>query len=358
MIVFFDVDGVVRNDVEGEADPRVVAAVKSLLEKHKKIHVVFLSGTPVSNDRNAEDWQRGNVPLQEVFRSSFKEEVDAGKVAIYGVMGGQQLMSDGSMSVVDQYRLQDSFELNRLLIRAFLKEVAETGSVSQVETAKSLQPALDAVTLSDFSQPTNVVAKEFRSIVLAIRDSLDPGFRLINNGGSIASKTSNSLWKTAYAKEWMQEELKKPAFSHLPDAQKQIGAGLEKKGDIGVNFCVISKTSKGPTTKTLLKSISETLPNALVVTLGDTASDYPMHKEGDIAFHVGLEDVLRKNPLVNGIMVRNSLGADSQHVAGTLKVLRLLDKAMGKSFDDFRYIPTKKSDGSWKFRSIRELCLE
>jgi hypothetical protein len=54
------------------------------------------------------------------------------------------------------------------------------------------------------------------------------------------------------------------------------------------------------------------------------------------------------------MMVRNPQGEDRQHVEGTLKVLALLQEAIGKSFDDFRYIPRQNASGRWDYYSIRE----
>jgi hypothetical protein len=49
VILICDVDGVVRENVEAVADPRIIAAIKTLLE-NKDVNITFISGTPVDND--------------------------------------------------------------------------------------------------------------------------------------------------------------------------------------------------------------------------------------------------------------------------------------------------------------------
>jgi len=57
-------------------------------------------------------------------------------------------------------------------------------------------------------------------------------------------------------------------------------------------------------------------------------------------------------------MIRNENGEDCQHLEGTLKILSLLENAIGKSFHDFKYIPKRDSSGQWNFYSIRELNID
>src|SRR5579862_2203208 len=108
VILISDVDGVVRDSIEAVADPRVISAVKSLLE-NKNVDVTFISGTPIDNDASLEPWRRGNVSLNRVFGSSFKKELSEHRVAIYGVLGGHRMKGDGSHEVVEEYSLETSF---------------------------------------------------------------------------------------------------------------------------------------------------------------------------------------------------------------------------------------------------------
>ena len=73
IIFISDVDGVVRDSIDAIADPRVIAAIRSLLH-HTNIDVTFISGTPIINDPTLEPWRRGNVSLSRVFGSSFEKE--------------------------------------------------------------------------------------------------------------------------------------------------------------------------------------------------------------------------------------------------------------------------------------------
>lgn len=100
VILISDVDGVIREGIEATADPRVINAIKSLLE-NKNVDVTFISGTPIDNDLTLEPWRRGNVSLKKVFGSSFEKELLEDRVSIYGVLGGQRMKGDGTVKVVD-----------------------------------------------------------------------------------------------------------------------------------------------------------------------------------------------------------------------------------------------------------------
>lgn len=354
IIVISDVDGVIRDSVEATADPRVIDAVKSLLEI-KDVDVTFISGTPIENDLSVELWKRGNLALNKVFGSSFEKELAEARVAIYGVLGGHRMNADGSLDVVDEYSSEISLELGTLLIHAFLKEVLLHGSPGQKDIATHLQKELDSLEFEDFNS-TNGTSQAFYPIVLMIREHLDPNFRLVSNGALIETQTSNPPWNTLFSSKWLREEMNQPQYhvSHLAPCQKQMATGVAKRGDKGFNFLLICKTNKGLTTKRHIEEKLKQFPRALIVTIGDTQVDFPMHQNAHIAFHVGLEQVWRNNSLPQCIMVRNPDGEDCQHVEGTLKVLGLLKEAIGKSLYDFKYIPQSDSAGQWNFYSIRE----
>ena len=356
LILISDVDGVVREGIEACGDQRVLIAIKSLLE-NKNIDVTFISGTPVANDSTLEPWRRGNAPLGAVFGNTFEKELSENRVAIFGVLGGQKMKEDGSLEIVDAYSSDSCFELGRLLLHAFLKEVMHQGNLAQQVLAGHLQAKLDALQMEDYSQPSHATPKEFAEIVCTIREHLDPEFRLINSGALVEIHISNPPWKAMRSSLWLQEEIEKPQYglSHLPREQKRIAGGYAKKEGEGFNFLLISKTHKGLATKKHIEEKLKKMPNALIVTIGDSQVDFPMHHNAHLAFHVGPELVFRDHFVPQCIMVRGKDGRDSQHVLGTLKVLSLLKEAVGKSFHDFKYIPRQDTSGNWEYYSVKEL---
>lgn len=144
-------------------------------------------------------------------------------------------------------------------------------------------------------------------------------------------------------------------MSHLRSEQKNIATGYAKCGDQPFNYFLISKTNKGIAIKKHIEDKLKKYPHALIITIGDTQVDFPMHSNAHLAFHVGLEKVWHDNALPQCMMVRNVKGEDSQHIEGTLKVLNLIKEAIGKPFHDFKYLPVKDSSGSWDFYSLNEM---
>lgn len=356
IILISDVDGVVREGVEATADPRVIQAIKSLLE-HQGVDMTFISGTPIENDLSLEPWRRGNVPLSKVFGSSFKQELLEERVAIYGVLGGHCMNADGTMKVVDEYSPEVSYELGKLLIHSFLKEVLHDGNDEQKAIATNLQIELDSLEGHQSDQSANMTAIEFYKIIRVIHEHLDPCFRLVTNGALVETHTSNPPWGTSLSSKWLKEEINKSQHLvfNLPESQKKIATGYAKKDGEGFNYLLISKTNKGLTTKKHIEEKIKRFPKALIITLGDTQVDFPMHQNADLAFHVGLKEVWLNNPLAQCIMVRNLEGKDAQHIEGTLQVLKMLNEGIGKSFFDLKYIPRCDSSGQWNYYSIREL---
>jgi hypothetical protein len=355
VILISDVDGVIRESTEDIADPRVIQAVKSLLN-NKGIDVTFISGTPIESDQTLEIWKRGNLPLNKVFGSSFSKELSDKRVTIYGVLGGHRMQEDGSLEVVDEYSKEASWELGKLLIHAFLQEVLNYGTSTQQVIAKHLQVELDALSPKQLHS-SNETAQDFHQIVMTIRQYLDPSFRLISNGALIETQTSNPPWTTLLSFEWLKDAINQPQhlISKLPLAKKKMATGFAKKGEGGFNYLIVSKTNKGITTKEHIEEKIKIHPNALIITIGDTQVDFPMHENAHIAFHVGLEQVWLNNRLPHCMLIRNESGKDAQHVEGTLKVLALLEDAVGKSFYDFKHIPQCDALDQWSYYSIREL---
>ncbi len=356
IILISDVDGVIRDSTDTLADPRIIEAIKALLN-NKNVDVTFISGTPIDNNPALENWRSGNVPLNKVFGKSFAQELLENQVTIYGVLGGHKMNEDGSLKVVDEYSLQNTWELGKLLIHAFLKEVLEYGLDEQKVLAQKLQIELDLLTPAQSPNSANVTASEFYQIIEPIRQFIDPNFRLISNGALIETQTSSPPWNTVLSSNWLKNELNQPQYqiSHLPLSKKQIATGFVNKSTGGFNYLLIGKTNKGITTAKHIQEKIKHLPRALIITIGDTQVDFPMHKNAHLAFHVGLEQVWLNNPLPNCIMVRNSAGKDRQHLEGTLKVLSIIADGLGKSFYDLRYIPRVNSAGCWDYYSPKEL---
>lgn len=356
IILISDVDGVIREGVEATADSRVIQAIKSLLE-NQGVDVIFISGTPIENDLSLEPWRRGNVPLSKVFGSSFKQELIEQRVAIYGVLGGHCMNADGTMKVVDEYSPEISYELGKLLIHAFLQEVLQHGESKQKDIAISLQKELDSLENDCSSYSTNETTLEFYKIIKIIHEHLDPNFRLVTNGALVETHTSNPPWHSKKSSKWLEEEINQPQhkISELQSSQKQIATGYAKKDGEGFNYLLISKTNKGLTTKKHIEEKMRQFPKALIITIGDTQVDFPMHQNAHIAFHVGLKEVWTNNPLPQCVMMCDSAGKDAQHIEGTLRVLKLLKESIGKSFFDLKYIPRCDSSGQWNYYSINEI---
>ncbi len=352
LIIISDVDGVVRDNVESIADPRVISAIKSLLE-NENVDVAFLSGTPVVNDLSLEEWRRGNVALNQVFGPSFDYE----NVAVYGLFGGHRLKGDGSLEILEEYPLEVSFQLGKILIGAFLKEVIEHGNESQRLHAQELLVKLDQVHLNNLDQSILATPEELGEVIVAIRNNIDPIFRVMSNSCAIEVQFSTIPWTTIASLAYVKEAMKHPQslISQFSPQEQQVVSGIARRNGQDFRFILASTTNKGSTSRRHLANKLAQLPGALIVTIGDTQGDFPMHEHAHVAFHVGKEHVWRQNALPQCVMVRGSNGKESQHVEGTLKVLELLKEAVGKPFNEFRYIPYQTESGEWDFRSLKEI---
>src|SRR5262249_53998818 len=116
-------------------------------------------------------------------------------------------------------------------------------------------------------------------------------------------------------------------------------------------------TSKGPTTQEILAG--KDLRNTLVVTIGDESADYAMHRIGveqimGVAFHVGGKADWDKNPLHQCVCIIDENGNDTQNVDGTLRVIGLIQEAMGKTFEELRFIPQQDATGHVEYRSLKD----
>lgn len=329
LLLILDVDGVVREGVSSTADEKIIFSIRELLKK-EHVEVIFISGTSIHSDYSLEIWRRSNVCLSRVFDQLFVDEIKSEKVTIYGVLGGQKMTAAGGVEIIDAYSLDQTFEIAKLLVYTFLEEVFVHGDSSQQEIAKMIKQKVDCLELRDHHQSLVATPLEFSEVIEIIRSRLDPEFRLISNGSLVETHTSSSLWDTALSMEWLKREFRNPRYkiSQLDESQKHVATGLCRRETHSFNFLMISKIDKGVAVKKHIEKKKLLFPEALVVTIGDTQVDYPMHEKADIAFHVGLEKVWKNHPLEHCIMMRNARGEDSQHLNGTLEVLSRLHKEL------------------------------
>ena len=335
IIFISDVDGVVRDSIDAIADPRVIAAIRSLLH-HTNIDVTFISGTPIINDPTLEPWRRGNVSLSRVFGSSFEKEISEGRVSIFGALGGHRMHKDGGIEVVDGYPIEVSFELSSLLLKGFLQEVYQFGTEEQKNLAGKLLQELSFVTLQNKNQ--TCTAEEFTDIICKIRKELDPEFRLINSGALVETHTSNPPWNTSFSSKWLLKEMDSPQYllSSFPQSQKKLATGFAKKDEQGFNYLLVSKTNKGFAIQKHIEEKLKAYPDAFIITIGDTQVDFPMHEHAHLAFHVGAAQVWQNNPIAHCVLICDEEGKDRQQVEGNLKVLELLKEIKDKTFQEVK----------------------
>lgn len=336
IILVCDVDGVIRNSTEADIDPQVLASIKGLITT-QNVDVAFISGTPVSQSPFLETWRRGNITLDKAIGSFLIREVQEKKVTIYGALGGQRMNHDCQVEIMEEYPLDITFELGKLLLNAFLEEVKNQGSQNQKKCAEDLKSYLDRLKLKNRQQVSTATADEFSDIIFNIHSQLDPNFRLVSYGAFVESQTSNPPWNTDLSLKWIQNQLDRPQLliSQMPEEQKQVATGLAHRGNAGFNFLMVSKTNKSVT---MQKHIQEKLlkyPDALIVTIGDTQVDFPMHRHAHLAYHVGKEQIWKNHYLPQCMLVRDHFGRDSQHVSGTLRVLNILKNGIGKAIFDW-----------------------
>lgn len=337
MILVCDVDGVIRKTTQDNADPRIVSAIKELIEVHS-VDVVFISGTPVSQNPLLEHWRRSNSTLDLTVGKFFAPELKGGRIAIYGALGGQRITPDCETEFIVTYSSQQVFEISKLLLSAFLGEIENDGSKKQKKFASQLKSELAAFQLRDSGQPSSSTPHEFEEFVFKIQSDIDPHFKLVSYGTFVESHTTNPPWNTAWSYEWLKEQLGRShlELSRIDEEQRHLATGLAYREDAGFNFLLISKTNKS---HTLRKHIQEKLlqyPNALIVTIGDTQVDFPMHEHAHLAFHVGQEQVWKNHNLSHCMLVRDQFGSDSQHVEGTLHILNLLKNNLGKPIREWQ----------------------
>ena len=336
IILVCDVDGVIRNTTEADTDPQVITLIKDLVAT-QHIDVAFISGTPVYQNPFLETWRRGNHTLDNAVGKFFSRELEDNKVTIYGALGGQRMTKEGQFEIIDQYALDVTFELGKLLLYAFLEEVKNQGTPHQIKYTEDLKLIIDELKLRNKQQSSEVSADEFSDIISKIHSKLDSRFRLVSYGSFVESHTSNPPWNTARSLQWLKNQLNCPSLriSQFPEEQKQLATGLAHRENNGFNFLMISKTNKSLTMKKHLQEKLRLYPEALIVTIGDTQVDFPMHQHAHLSYHVGQEQVWKNHCLSHCMLVRDKFGRDSQHVNGTLHVLNFLKNHIGKTLADW-----------------------
>jgi|GEM_PF-2242481 hypothetical protein len=360
-----DVDGVVRESWRNPADPRVVAALKTLLRnKDVRVHVTFLSGSLVAlndngNWENQPEWKKGHFPLRETLASYFAQEVSEGKVTILGAAGNHQLMPDGTTKVRDEYTPQQAAELVKLNLYITLKEHQERGDAEQQKIATELLSKLDVINPSAYRDSVLLAGDYFVEIILAIRKHLDPEFRVVIYGPSVESHASKFLDRGEKWLAWFKVHV--AIFPHLKrlllhDRNIFTGDAVNPDGT-KFNWLTAVIKNKGEAIQPYMQEVREKSPNAAVFSFGDAANDFPTHKKSDLAFHVGTKKVYEKNlpDAPQTIMVVDKDGKDGLFVEGNLQMLALLEKALGKSFNDLKYILRRNASGQESYYSVNDI---
>lgn len=336
LILICDVDGVIRNSTEADVDPQIVKSIKDLIAT-QCVDVVFISGTPISQKPFLETWRRGNHTLDKAVGKFFSQELQENKITLYGALGGQRLTEEGHTDCIDQYPSEITFELGKLLLHAFLEQVLSEGDANQIKCAQDLRPKIDELKLRNKQQSSMVTANEFSDVVFKIHSKLDSNFKLLNHGSFVEIQTSNPPWNANRSAEWIMSQLHCPnlLISQYPAEQKQCAMGLGHRENEGFNFLMVSKINKSVAIKKYLQEKLRLHPNALIVTIGDTQVDFPMHQHAHLSFHVGKEQVWQEQALSHCMLIKDSFGQDSQHVNGTLYVLNYLKNNLGKSISEY-----------------------
>ncbi|MBA3721137.1 MAG: hypothetical protein H0W88_01885 [Parachlamydiaceae bacterium] len=345
IILVCDVDGVIRNSTEADADSQIIKLIHDLVAT-QHVDVAFISGTPVSQNPSLETWRRGNHTLDKAVGKYFSKELEDNKVTIYGALGGQRMTKEG-FDITVQYPPVIMFELGKLLLHAFLEDVKDIGTSQQIKYTENLKILIDELELQNKHQISTVTANEFSEVVFKIHSQLDSNFRLVSYGAFVESQTSNPPWNAARSLEWIKKQLNCPdlLISKFPEEQKQLAMGLAHRGKDGFNFLMISKTNKSHTIKKHLQEKLLLYPDALIVTIGDTQVDFPMHQHAHLSYHVGQEEVWKNHSLPHCILVQDKIGRDRQHVNGTHYVLNSLKNNIGKPLADWN-IPLKDNQSN------------
>ncbi len=366
VLIISDVDGVIRSHPDDKRIPEnIVYTIKQLLRTNK-VQMAFISGSPLTRTEDAGEWQLDVYPLEKLFLPEFENEIEEGKIVIYGAMGGQFLSSSNQVFYQKFYSPYQIEEGCKILLKSFLEEVSVQGSLSQKKQAFIILHSLKM--LAPSNQANNGLANQspyqhhslevLKNIVLSIRANIDPNFRLINRGNEVEFHASDTAWNFERIQISVSRELQKNAcFSNIVDQKKQCYYGS--------HWIKISHISKKDPATSFIESYRKTYPerSPLILAFGDGSVDFPMFDVAHLAFFVGSSSQVSKQKNIGKlplVIVRDSEGKDSCHVDGTFRILSALESSMGREFNHFPYIsaPTGNSafdSPSWNLVSLNDI---
>lgn len=293
LILFSDVDGVIRESVEDERlDEDVCQAIENLLAT-QKAEIIFISGSPCIAQPIEHPWQEDNCPLYDLFYEPFKKWMEIGLVSVYGAQGGQRLTPEGACELHPKhtFTVAEKEALYAVFIQAYCEGASRSASGEEWLPEEWLP-----------------MAKK-----LFLEDS---GFRLIDRGSEIELQATLTGWDLGRAYAYLEASV--PNFS--------VVAGSAKRGLADFYFLKASCITKEACARSYMqaKDPVELAPETRVVAFGDTQTDIGLYKVaqefGGDSFHFGRAGDYEGNPLT----VLSEEGKDHSHTKGACRILRSL----------------------------------
>jgi hypothetical protein len=351
LLVVLDVDGVTRHGVTDTADESVIAHIKALFAKCGEagvnLQVAFISGSPsFLPDPNIPEYIRGSEPLSHVFGNHFLSEMRTGRVEIYGQLGGDILLavphsSDSTAAeevmgkLVRGYSHSAQAAILRTLIEFYHRDLELTDAEAFqliapiaercIEEVEEIAKERDRMAQHHNGPPFPLrVPEELEEYVLAVRKTFDPKFRLVSNGATVEYHDFKSVMKTPHSD------------LIVPGGHGFCSSGLAHREADEFRFVLVSHTNKGNTVGKLVDDRRKEIARRRggdpaaheleVITIGDTAIDYPMHAMASTPFHVGLPAVWDAHDSAEVAHVALVTGKDgtAPQVEGTVSVLAAL----------------------------------
>jgi hypothetical protein len=303
-VFLLDVDGVTRRGVTDVADPDVVAQIKRLLKAADAhgvpLDVIFISGSPCFPG-STEDWCAGNVPLVDVLVPFFESEIRAGRVLVFGQQGADAIVSlpEGGISQFRSgfFTTDEDDAILAALVDCHARDVAAVDA----KVGALLRGVSD-----DCAKSTGAKGvQRFKPYALAVRSLFDPNFRIVANGA---------------ATEFHDFRCLQPTTTIATIEGFRCVAGLAHRDHNEFRFVLVSKTDKGTSVQAMFPAGSD----VTLVTIGDTAVDFPMHEVGKYAFHVGLPSVFEahRTPSTEHVTMVLTVDGRASQVDGTVDILR------------------------------------
>lgn len=340
VLLLLDVDGVVRSNVEGRADPGVISAAKRLMV-HPAVHsVVFCSGSSVDNDTSIEEWRRGNLPLRRAFENCFSDaELRSNKVAIYGQVGVQRLRSATEVETLQSFTVHEQCVIGCTLLQFYLLARSKEDD-QQREHIKRLYTEASAIfadlmlmgqgigQANSSSSSPKCTSGIFERIAESIRSTIDPMFRLVSQEG-VVEFHSSCVYDIHTAPTSVQRKLAALELERL--SKLNVFSGVAHRGGEEFAYLVVMLSNKGLAATSILASAGAESDGKKVslVTIGDGGVDYPMHAKADASFHVGRTDVWEagvRDGHHTSLVISGATGEGSQHVRGTQFILEELER--------------------------------